>query len=312
MFEKLKASLSKTSSLLREGMDRVFSGGAIGADSFEELEALLIQVDVGVKAASEIVEDVRERVRRERVQDSGQLTRLIMEKVAAILETTSKPLQVSGLPPTVYVLVGVNGSGKTTTAAKLAHRWVTQGRTAIAAACDTFRAAAIDQLEAWSNRVGIEVVKHQEGSDPAAVAFDAAHAAVARGRDLLIVDTAGRLHTKKNLMEELKKVIRVIAREIPGAPHEVLLVIDGTTGQNGLVQARVFMEAAGVTGVVLTKLDGSARGGIAVAIARELGLPIKLVGVGEGLDDLKDFVPGDFARALFASAPLPGGSSVTS
>ncbi len=300
LFEKLKASLSKTSAFLREGIDRAFSPGAIGPESFEELEALLIQVDVGVKAAGEIVEEVRERARREKIQDPSGLACLIEEKVAAILSTISKPLQVSDSPPTVYLLVGVNGSGKTTTAAKLAYRWTTQGKTAIAAACDTFRAAAIDQLEVWSRRVGMEVIKHQEGSDPAAVAFDAAHAALARRRDLLVVDTAGRLHTKKNLMEELRKVVRVVAREVPGAPHEVLLVIDGTTGQNGLVQARAFTEAVGVTGVVLTKLDGSAKGGIAVAIAGELGLPIKLVGVGEGLDDLKDFAPADFAKALFA------------
>ncbi|MBE3518985.1 MAG: signal recognition particle-docking protein FtsY [Firmicutes bacterium] len=300
LFEKLKVSLSKTSAFLREGIDRALRPGAIGPESFEEIEALLIQVDVGVKAAGEIVEEVRERVKREKLQDPDRLVSLIEEKVSTILRTTSKPLRVSDCPPTVYLLVGVNGSGKTTTAAKIAYRWILQGKTAIAAACDTFRAAAVEQLEVWSRRVGMEIVKHQEGSDPAAVAFDAAHAALARRKDLLIVDTAGRLHTKKNLMEELRKIVRVIAREIPGAPHEVLLVIDGTTGQNGLTQARVFTEAVGVTGVVLTKLDGSAKGGIAVAIASELGLPIKLVGTGEGLDDLKDFDPADFARALFA------------
>ncbi|HHY34500.1 MAG TPA: signal recognition particle-docking protein FtsY [Firmicutes bacterium] len=300
LFEKLKASLSKTSAFLREGIDRALRPGAIGPESFEEIEALLIQVDVGVKAAGEIVEEVKERLKREKIQDPGRLVSLIEEKVAAILSTTSKPLRVSDSPPTVYLLVGVNGSGKTTTAAKLAYRWTSQGKTAIAAACDTFRAAAAEQLEVWSRRVGMEIIKHQEGSDPAAVAFDAAHAALARRKDLLVVDTAGRLHTKKNLMEELRKVVRVIAREIPGAPHEILLVIDGTTGQNGLIQARVFTEAVGVTGVVLTKLDGSAKGGIAVAIAGELGLPIKLVGVGEGLDDLKDFDPAGFAKALFA------------
>lgn len=302
LFEKLKRSLVKTSTVLRDGLDRVLGSGTVRPESFDELEALLIQVDVGVSAASEIVEEVREKIRREKPGDPSAIVRFMEEQITAILDTGSRSLAVAGTPPTVYVLVGVNGSGKTTTAAKIAYRWVSEGKTAIAAACDTFRAAAVDQLEVWSKRVGMEVVKQREGSDPAAVAFDAARAALARGRDLLVVDTAGRLHTRKNLMEELKKITRVIGREIAGAPHEVLLVVDGTTGQNGLVQARVFLGAVGVTGVVLTKLDGSARGGIAIAIARELGLPVKLVGVGEGLDDLREFVPAEFARALFAGA----------
>jgi fused signal recognition particle receptor len=228
----------------------------------------------------------------------ARLVEKVAELVKEIFDGVAAPLYTAESGPTVYVLIGVNGSGKTTTIAKLARRWKDQGKSVVMAAADTFRAAAGDQLAVWAQRTNSMLIQHQEGSDPGAVAFDAVKSAVARKADLVLVDTAGRLHTQKNLVEELKKVIRIIGRELPGAPHEVLLVVDGTTGQNGLNQARVFMGAAGVTGICVTKLDGSSKGGIAVAIAEELKLPVKLVGIGESMDDLKDFDSEAFAKAL--------------
>ncbi|MBP8613484.1 MAG: signal recognition particle-docking protein FtsY [Firmicutes bacterium] len=299
IFERLKEGLSKTSGNLRSKIETIFKPGVLTDEFLEDLEAILIQADVGVKATSGLIASLREDGKKQPVASEEDLYGMMAEKVAEIFLSVDEPLKVSDSGPTVYVMVGVNGSGKTTTIAKLAKRWVDSGKKVVFAAADTFRAAADDQLAVWARRVGADLVSHQHGADPGAVAFDAARASIARKADLLLVDTAGRLHTKKNLMEELKKIIRVISREIPGAPHEVLLVIDGTTGQNGLIQAKVFAESVGVTGVCITKLDGSSKGGIAVAIASELGIPIKLVGIGEKPEDLKDFNAHDFAFSIF-------------
>ena len=299
IFERLKQGLSKTSSNLRSKIETIFRPGVLTDEFLEELEGILIQADVGVKATSSLISSLREETKKQPVGSQDDLYRFMAERVAEIFLSVDEPLKVVDSGPTVYVMVGVNGSGKTTTIAKLAKRWTDEGKKVVLAAADTFRAAAGDQLAVWAKRVGADLVSHQHGADPGAVAFDAARASIARNADLLLVDTAGRLHTKKNLMEELKKIIRVVSREIPGAPHEVLLVIDGTTGQNGLVQAKVFAENVGVTGVCITKLDGSSKGGIAVAIASELGIPIKLVGIGEKPEDLRDFNPRDFAYGIF-------------
>ncbi|MGI6163163.1 MAG: signal recognition particle-docking protein FtsY [Bacillota bacterium] len=299
LFQRLKEGLAKTSDNLRSKIQTIFQPGVLTDEFLDDLEAVLIQADVGVKATSGLIETLREESRKQPVKTEEDLYRIMAKKVAEIFLAVDEPLRVSNDGPTVYVMVGVNGSGKTTTIAKLAKRWADQGKKVILAAADTFRAAADDQLAVWAKRTGADLISHQQGSDPGAVAFDATRAAIARKADLVLVDTAGRLHTKKNLMEELKKIIRVISREIPGAPHEVILVIDGTTGQNGLAQAKVFAGEAGVTGICITKLDGSSKGGIAAAIASELGIPVKLVGVGEGADDLKDFDPTHFAFSLF-------------
>ncbi|MFA6655214.1 MAG: signal recognition particle-docking protein FtsY [Bacillota bacterium] len=299
VFRKLKDGLSKTSNSLRGMIEGIFQPGVLTDEFLDDLEAVLIQADVGVRATSTLIETLREEAKKQPIKSEDDLYRIMADKVGEIFLLVDEPLKVSDTPPTVYVMVGVNGSGKTTTIAKIAKQWIDNGKKVMLAAADTFRAAADDQLAIWAKRVGADIVSHQHGSDPGAVAFDAARASIARKADLLLVDTAGRMHTKKNLMEELKKIIRVISREIPGAPHEVILVIDGTTGQNGLVQAKVFAENVDVTGVCITKLDGSAKGGIAVAIASELEIPIKLVGIGEKADDLKRFVPYDFAYSIF-------------
>jgi fused signal recognition particle receptor len=286
---RLRDSLSKS----RRALTQQLTLGAFDPadeEAWERLEEALIMADVGVPATAEIVR---------RLEARGGLTSLeqpLAEEIAALLGDPGT-LHVTARPSVVLV-VGVNGTGKTTTIGKLAARLSEHGRSVLLAAADTFRAAAEEQLEVWATRAGADFVGSPRGGDPAAVAYDAIEAASSRGRDVVIVDTAGRLHTQVNLMEELAKVRRVIAGRLEGAPHETLLVVDATTGQNGLQQARLFSEAAGVTGVVLTKLDGSSKGGIAVAIAHELGLPVKLAGVGESLDDLRPFDPADFARAL--------------
>jgi len=278
-------------------MDDLLGRGA--SESFyEDLEETLIQADLGVRASGIVVTRLRERARA-----GARAPEALRQALVEILTTAlgaSVPLMLTP-PPAVVLILGTNGSGKTTTIGKLAARLKGEGRKVLLVAGDTFRAAAIDQLEIWAERVGVDVIRHQAGADPAAVVFDAAEAARARRIDVLIVDTAGRLHTKTNLMEELKKVDRVLRRELPGAPMEALLVLDATTGQNGIAQARQFKAALPVTGVVLTKLDGTARGGVVVAIAEDLGLPVKLVGIGEGLDDLQPFDPRTFAQALFSS-----------
>ncbi len=298
-FSKLKESLTKT----RNGfIDRVSQLVAItrkiDEDLFEEMEDLMLQADLGVAATSRLIAELRSEAKRQRLSDAGQLKDLLRVKMGEILGGQT-PLNSNSHGVTIYLMVGVNGAGKTTTIGKLAYRSVKEGKRVLLAAGDTFRAAAIEQLEIWSSRAGASLVKHQAGSDPAAVVFDAIQAAVKRGVDLLIIDTAGRLHTKTNLMEELRKIRRIIAREVPGAPHEVLLVVDATTGQNAIRQAEVFRDAIEVTGIVLAKLDGTAKGGIILAIKEELGIPVKLVGVGEASEDLKDFSGEEFLAALF-------------
>ena len=246
-----------------------------------------------------IIEEMRLEASAKKLTDPQQLYEILEAQIVAILSSGDHSLVLDGAKPIVYLVAGVNGSGKTTTIGKLAYRLRADGKSVLFAAADTFRAAATEQLVIWSERASADIVKHQHGSDPAAVAYDAVEAAVARGTDFLMVDTAGRLHTKVNLMEELKKIKRVIAKKLPDAPHETLLVMDATTGQNGLSQARLFTEALDVTGIVLTKLDGTAKGGITVAIKNDLGIPLKLIGIGEGMDDLRPFDPAVFVKALF-------------
>jgi fused signal recognition particle receptor len=289
LFTRLRDSLGKS----RRALTAELSAAAFDPaddEAWERLEEALIAADVGVPATAELVRRLEER------GDVGDLGEALAREIAALLGDPPT-LSLDG-SPTVLLVVGVNGTGKTTTIGKLAEKLRDHGHSVVLAAADTFRAAAEEQLEIWAERAGADFVGAARGADPAAVAFDAIEAARGRGHDVVVVDTAGRLHTQANLMEELAKVRRVIARRLDGAPHETLLVIDATTGQNGLQQARLFGQAVDVSGVALTKLDGSAKGGIAVAIAHELGLPIKLIGVGEGLDDLRPFDPGDFARAL--------------
>jgi fused signal recognition particle receptor len=292
-FSRLRDSLGKSRRALTEQLAATAFDPSSEAD-WERLEEALIRGDVGVRATAELVQ--RLEARGEGVADN--LNEALAEEVAELFGEPAK-LELSQAP-SVILVVGVNGTGKTTTIGKLASKLAEHGHSVVVAAADTFRAAAEEQLEIWAQRAGADFVGSERGGDPAAVAYDAIDAAQARGRDVVIVDTAGRLHTQANLMEELAKVRRVIAQKLDGAPHETLLVVDATTGQNGLQQARLFGEAAGVTGVVLTKLDGSAKGGVAIPIAYELGLPVKLVGVGEQLDDLRPFDANDFARALVA------------
>jgi fused signal recognition particle receptor len=288
-FSRLRDSLGKT----RRAMTEQLAAAAFDPaddEAWERLEEALIAADVGVPTTAELVS------RLEAQPDLGELGDALAREAAEILGEPGR-LRLDG-PPSVILVVGVNGTGKTTTIGKLASRLSEHGRSVLLAAADTFRAAAEEQLQIWADRAGADFVGSERGGDPAAVAYDAIEAATARGRDVVIVDTAGRLHTQTNLMEELAKVRRVIERRLEGAPHETLLVIDATTGQNGLQQARLFREAVDVSGVALTKVDGSAKGGVALAIAHELGLPVKLVGVGEGIEDLRPFDPQDFARAL--------------
>ncbi len=279
--------------------DAVSGRKEIDAGVLEELEYALITADIGTKTTSEILELIRQRVDRHQVGDIAELKSLIREHLLEILQATEKPVPLVKDPPAVMMVVGVNGAGKTTSIGKLTRRLQSEGRTVLLCAADTFRAAAIEQLEVWAERTGAGLIRQQPGSDPSAVLFDALQAAKARKVDYVIVDTAGRLHTKTNLMAELEKMRRTAARVIPDAPHEVLLVIEATTGQNGLEQARKFTESSAVTGIILTKLDGTAKGGVVVAISRELNLPIRYVGVGEQLDDLLPFEPENFVASLF-------------
>jgi len=299
-FSRLKESLVKTRQAFVEKIDSLVNRRqSIDEELYEELEEVLVQADVGVATAVELVGKVRETVRQRRVGDPAEVKSILKEHIKEILQSSYGELSHSMAPPTVILVVGVNGVGKTTTIGKLAHYYRRAGKKVILGAADTFRAAAIDQLEVWAERAGAEIIRQREGSDPAAVAYDSLQAARARRADVLIVDTAGRLHTKTNLMEELKKINRVVSREMPGAPHEVLLVLDATNGLNALNQAKLFSEAVGVTGIVLTKLDGSAKGGVIIAVKRELGIPIKLIGTGEGVEDLRPFDAGEFVEALF-------------
>jgi fused signal recognition particle receptor len=294
--DRFRETLARTREAVQDGLDRVLKGQELDATTLEDLEEILLQADLGVETTGAFVEAVREQARRGRLAD-GDVRRALETHLRGALQGAAAPLALEAHPAVILVL-GVNGSGKTTTCGKLAGQLRAGGRQVLLAAADTFRAAAIEQLERWGERVGVPVVKQGPGADPSAVAFDAVKAAQARDVDVLVVDTAGRLHTKTNLMAELGKVKKVIARQCPGAPHETLLVLDATTGQNGIAQARLFHEAVGLTGLVLTKLDGTAKGGIVVRIARELGLPIKLVGTGERPDDLAPFDPEAFVSAL--------------
>jgi fused signal recognition particle receptor len=290
-FSRLRDSLGKSRRALTEQL-ALDAFDANDDEAWERLEEALIAADVGVPATAELVQRLETR------DDLGELGEALVDEAAALLERDGGASLAVQERPSVILVVGVNGTGKTTTIGKLAHKLREHGHSVVVAAADTFRAAADEQLEIWAERAQADIVGSQKGGDPAAVAFDAIDAAEARGKDIVLVDTAGRLHTQRNLMEELAKVRRVIEQRLAGAPHETLLVVDATTGQNGLQQARLFGQAVSVTGVALTKLDGSARGGVALAIAHELGLPVKLVGVGEGLDDLRPFDARDYARAL--------------
>ena len=298
-FERLKGGLAKTRSAITTRIDQMLAGfGKVDEDLFEELEEILITSDVGMETSLKIVASLRERVKRDRIADVEGVRRAIREEIAGILASEAGDLRLAS-KPAVIVVIGVNGVGKTTSIGKIAHLLKSQGKKVVVAAADTFRAAAIDQLEIWTTRAGVPIVKHEEGSDPAAVIFDAIQAVKARGADVLIVDTAGRLHTKKNLMEELRKIFRIIGRELPDADIESLLVLDATTGQNAVSQAKVFSEVGNLTGLILTKLDGTAKGGIVISIMSELNVPVKFIGVGEQMDDLQPFDADSFAEALF-------------
>jgi fused signal recognition particle receptor len=299
IFERMRQAVSRTRDSLGERIDGVLAlTRTVDESSLEELEMSLIASDIGVNTAGEITNRLRERAKRQQIRDGAELRDLLKEELQAILDENAQPPKAVASAPEVIMMVGVNGTGKTTTTGKLAAFYRSRGKTALLCAADTFRAAAIEQLEVWSARSGVEMVKTKQGGDPSAVLFDALQAARTRGTDVVIVDTAGRLHTKTGLMAELDKMRRTAQRIIPEAPHEVLLVLDATTGQNGLQQARLFTESAGVTGIVLTKLDGTAKGGIAVAIAREMKLPVRFVGVGEALEDLLPFDSGAFVSSL--------------
>lgn len=299
-FAKLKEGLTKTRDQFVTKVEELLTGHRkIDEELYEELEEILIRSDVGVTTSLQLVQCLRQEVKKRKLSEAQELREVLKEEIADLLGDEVS-LRFAEKGPSVLLVVGVNGVGKTTTIGKLAHYFKDDGKKVILAAGDTFRAAAIDQLEIWGQRAGVEVIKQREGADPAAVAYDAIKYAKTRGIDLVIMDTAGRLHNKVNLMEELRKVKRVIEREIPGAPHEVLLVLDATTGQNALQQAKLFQEVAGVTGIVLTKLDGTAKGGVVLGIQGEVKIPVKWVGVGEGMEDLRPFVPQDFANALFS------------
>ena len=300
LFKRLKASLSKTRNSISENLDNVFYGNSeIDEDFYEELEEQLIMADLGVNATSRIMDRLREQVDEQKLRQSRDCRQLLIENIR----------EQMAMPPTAYVflngrtvlfVIGVNGVGKTTSVGKLAALFKNAGKNVLVAAADTYRAAATEQLTEWTNRAGVPIITGNEGSDPASVVYDAVHAAQARNSDMLIIDTAGRLHNKKNLMEELKKMNRIIDKELPFWNHENMIVLDGTTGQNGLSQAREFFDVAKLSGIILTKLDGTAKGGIAVAIVNELGIPVKYIGIGEGIDDMTPFDPDDYVNALFS------------
>lgn len=281
-------------------VDQLLTGRRpVDDELFDELEELLIQADVSIHTTTKLVDGLREATRKERLKETSEIKERLEKALVSILEADGNPrLATSAQPPTVYLVVGVNGVGKTTTIAKLAYRYKKQGKRVLLAAADTFRAAAIDQLEIWANRVGVDIVKHQPGADPSAVLYDAIQAGQARNADYIIADTAGRLHTKVNLMEEMSKMGRVVERAIGKPPEETLLVLDATTGQNAIIQAKEFRSSVDLTGIALAKLDGTSKGGIVITIKDELGLPIKLIGTGEQFDDLEDFDPQAFVKAL--------------
>ena len=305
LFDKIKQGLQKTSDAVNRSLDNVFAAFVkIDADLLEELEEALILSDVGAETSAKIVAEVEKRAKLQKITTAPELRDLLREVLTDNM-LDNQPLDVSG-KPAVILVIGVNGVGKTTSIGKLAARYVNEGKKVMLSAADTFRAAAADQLEIWAKRAGADIVRHGEGADPAAVVFDSIAAAKARGSDIIIVDTAGRLHNKANLMNELAKIDRVISRELPDASRETLLVLDATTGQNAVHQAEEFNKAAHLTGIILTKLDGTAKGGIVIAISAGLGVPVKLVGVGEGIDDLVDFDRASFLEALL---PEQGGNA---
>ena len=298
-FGRLVEGLTKTRDNIISGMDSIFSGfSAIDDDCYEEIEETLIMGDLGIQTTMSIVEDLRKKVKEQHIKDPSECKALLMERMKQQMDLGENAYEFENRRSVVLV-IGVNGVGKTTSVGKLAGQLKDQGKKVILAAADTFRAAAIEQLTEWSHRAGVEIIAQKEGSDPAAVIYDAVAAAKSRNADVLICDTAGRLHNKKNLMEELKKINRIIEKEYPDAYRETLVVLDGTTGQNALSQAKQFMEVADVTGIILTKLDGTAKGGIAVAIQSELGIPVKYIGIGEKIDDLQKFDAEAFIHALF-------------
>lgn len=299
IFDRFQAGLSKTRKGLVDRLSSLVKGKALDDEFFEELENLLIQADIGVETSIDLAEKVREEAERKRITDGKEVFGILEQEIKEILGRSAGPLELAPGGPTVILVVGVNGVGKTTSIAKLANRLKLDNKKVLLAAADTFRAAASEQLEMWAHRAGLPIIKHQEGADPAAVVYDALQAAKSRGIDIVVIDTAGRLQNKKNLMEEVKKIKRVAGREIEGAPHEVLLVLDASTGQNAISQAESFNEFLDVTGIILAKLDGTAKGGIVVSIARKLSIPVKFVGLGEGLEDFEAFDPDKFSKALF-------------
>ena len=300
LFSKIRQGIAKTKTQVFDRIQHVVNAKRkIDDEMLEEIEEILISGDVGVETALHIIETVKRRVKKERYEEPEELYRILQEEIAAVFPASVFRDEQLSERPFVIMMIGVNGTGKTTSIAKLASRLKENGHSVLLAAGDTFRAAAIEQLEVWARRVGVEMIRHQAGSDPAAVVFDAVQAAKSRNADVILIDTAGRLHTKVNLMEELKKIDRVVKKVIPSAPHLRLLVLDGTTGQNALSQARQFIDAVGVDGIVLTKLDGTAKGGSIIGIAHQLGVPVEYIGVGEGIDDLQPFDPKLYARGLF-------------
>lgn len=302
-FEKISAGLKKTRDSLMGRLEGLAAGFTkVDEDFFNELEETLIMGDVGANVTMRIMDELRDRVRHAGITEPAEVIGQLREIITGLMGEES-PLDLS-TKPSVVLVIGVNGVGKTTTIGKMAAYLRGEGKQVLLAAADTFRAAAAEQLAVWADRAGAELIRHEEGSDPASVVFDAIHAGKSRGADVIICDTAGRLHNKKNLMDELGKIARVISRELPDAAVEVLLVLDATTGQNAISQARSFQEAAGITGIVLTKLDGTAKGGAVIGIREELGVPVKFIGVGEGIDDLRPFVPAEFAAALFEGQEL--------
>lgn len=298
-FSRLKSGLTKTRDNLKSGIDSIFSGfSEIDDDFYEEIEEILIMSDIGVSTTEKILDGLREKVKEQKIKEASTCRQLLIDSIKEQMQVEETAYAFEH-QKSVVLLIGVNGVGKTTSVGKLAGQLKNQGKKVILAAADTFRAAAIDQLSEWANRAGVEMIAGQEGGDPAAVVFDAVNAAKARNADVLICDTAGRLHNKKNLMEELKKINRIIEREYPDAYRETFVVLDGTTGQNALAQAKQFGEVADITGIILTKLDGTAKGGIAIAIQSEMNIPVKYIGIGEKIEDLQKFNANDFVDALF-------------
>ena len=298
-FDKLKNGLTKTRESIAKQVNNVFSVFVkVDDELFENLEEALIMADIGVETSTYIIEKLRDNVKHKHITDGNLVKEELKSIISEILSALDTTVNTS-TTPSVILVIGVNGVGKTTSIGKIASHYKSRGKKVLLAAADTFRAAAIDQLDIWAQRSGCDIIKHQENSDPAAVVFDACTAAKARGADILICDTAGRLHNKKNLMAELAKINRVIERELPDSARETLLVLDATTGQNAVSQAKLFSEAADITGIILTKLDGTAKGGIVISIAKEQNVPVKFVGVGEGIDDLQEFNSDDFAKAIF-------------